>query len=307
MKYEEGLQKKDEFLTYLHVERNLTANTCKSYACDLEQFFAFWQQLDATTSTHNTMRQAVERFLIHMFHAKTQKSSIARKMSCFTSFERYLKACGITVHLKLTRPRIEKKLPTYLSIDEINYLLDTFPEKDLPTFRPVRDKAILETLYATGVRCSELIAISLQDINFSEKTMLITGKGRKQRLVLFGNKAKNKILEYIEKERVLDVKKDTALFLNCKGNKLTSRTIQTICNMFSKCLKSKKIITPHKIRHSFATHLLNAGMDLRSLQELLGHQSLASTEKYTHVTTKDLQEMYDAIHPIHDMKEHLDL
>ena len=301
MNYTETVEKKEEFLVYLEVERNLTKNTYTSYSCDLNQFLTFWNKINKDGKQEYTLRTAIERFLVFLFHKKTQKSSIARKISCFKSFERFLKSCGIDITLKLTRPRLDKKLPTYLNIDEIFFLLDSLPDKKLPTQRPIRDKAIFETFYATGIRCSELTNIKIDDINFSEKTIVITGKGRKQRLVLFGEKAKSKIIEYMSSERLQDDRGNKTLFLNYKGTELTSRSIQRIFTMFSKFLVVKKHLSPHKIRHSFATHLLNAGINLRALQELLGHQSLSSTEKYTHVTTKDLQEMYDTLHPIHTM------
>lgn len=301
MNYINGIEKKADFLVYVQVERNLTANTCKSYTSDLHQFFSFWEKYNNDTQQDADIKIVLERFLIHLFHKKTQKSSIARKISCFTSFERFLKSSGIDINLKLTRPTVEKKLPTYLSLDEITYLLDTVQDKDLVSARPIRDKAIFETFYATGIRCSELTLIKIEDINFNEKTILITGKGRKQRYVLFGEKAKQRIMQYIHEERIYNDRGDTTLFLNHKGTSLTSRSIQKIFTMFSKFLTVRKHLSPHKIRHSFATHLLNAGLDLRALQELLGHQSLSSTEKYTHVTTKDLQNMYDTLHPINSM------
>jgi len=302
MKYVQALEKKEDFLVYVQVERNLTINTYKSYSSDLRQFFSFWEKNNLDTDTELSIKSALDRFFIHLFHKKIQKSSLARKISCFTSFERFLKACGININLQLTRPHIDKKLPTYLTVQEIFHLLDEVKDEDLPTKRPIRDKAIFETFYATGIRCSELTKIKLEDINFAEKTILITGKGRKQRYVLFGEKAKTKLLEYIQEERSMnDRGDDSTLFLNNVGEGISNRTIQKIFTMFSKFLTVKKHLSPHKIRHSFATHLLNAGLDLRSLQELLGHQSLSSTEKYTHVTTKDLQNMYDTIHPMNSM------
>ncbi len=307
MKYEEAFLKKDAFLKYVHVERNLTANTFKSYTCDLSQFFTFWKNHNLKTNQDVSIKTALEHFFIHHFYKKTQKSSLARKISCFTSFERYIKLQGIDLQLQLTRPKIEKKLPTYLTTQEITYLLDEISDDQLPSNRPIRDKAIFETLYATGVRCSELTQIALDDINFEEKTIVIQGKGRKQRIVLFGEKAKKKIIEYIKKERSLDDKNITnILFTTRQGTALSNRSIQKILNMFSNFLKVKKHLTPHKVRHSFATHLLNAGLDLRALQELLGHASLSSTEKYTHVTIKDLQNMYETIHPINSMLNSLD-
>ncbi|MBL4654118.1 MAG: tyrosine-type recombinase/integrase [Flavobacteriales bacterium] len=301
MNYVNAIEKKSDFLIYLQVERNLTQNTYKSYTSDLNQFFSFWEKINLESDPQISIKTALERFLISLFHKQTQKSSIARKISCFTSFERFLKSSGIAIELRLTRPKIEKKLPTYLTVDEIFHLLDTVQDSELKSSRPIRDKAIFETFYATGIRCSELTTIKIEDINFEEKTILITGKGRKQRYVLFGEKAKYKILQYIHEERIYNDRGDTTLFLNHKGTGLTSRSIQKTFTMFSKFLTVRKHLSPHKIRHSFATHLLNAGLDLRSLQELLGHESLSSTEKYTHVTTKDLQNMYDTLHPINSM------
>jgi site-specific recombinase XerD len=301
MHYEQALEKKEEFLVYVQVERNLTDNTYRSYSSDLHQFFTFWNKHNQETKNNIGIKTALEHFLVQHFYKKTQKSSIARKISCFTSFERFIKSHGINLNLQLTRPRVEKKLPTYLTVQEIFHLLDIVKDEELPSHRPIRDKAIFELLYATGIRCAELTRIRIADINFDEKTILITGKGRKQRYVLFGEKAKIKILQYIKAERFLQDRGNDILFLNPQGESLTNRTIQMIFTMFSKFLTVKKQLTPHKVRHSFATHLLNAGLDLRALQELLGHQSLSSTEKYTHVTTKDLQNMYNTIHPIHTM------
>ena len=267
MNYIDAVEKKADFLVYVQVERNLTQNTYKSYSSDLHQFFSFWEKINFESEHPISIKTALERFLIHLFHKKTQKSSIARKMSCFTSFERFLKASGISIDLRLTRPTIEKKLPTYLTVDEIFYLLDTVQDSDLPSSRPIRDKAIFETFYATGIRCAELTEIKIEDINFDEKTILITGKGRKQRYVLFGEKAKTKILQYIHEERIYNDRGDSTLFLNHKGTGLTSRSIQKTFTMFSKFLTVRKHLSPHKIRHSFATHLLNAGQTAAKTQQ----------------------------------------
>jgi site-specific recombinase XerD len=169
-----------------------------------------------------------------------------------------------------------------------------------PSNRPIRDRAIIELFYATGVRCSELTSIQLTDINFDQKTILIMGKGSKERLVLFGNKAKEAILKYIQTERAQDLKKQEqiALFLTQVGTPLTSRIVQQIFQRISKNLPFKKVLTPHKLRHSFATHLLNAGMNLRALQELLGHASLGTTERYTHISAKDLHDLYKNMNPM---------
>lgn len=290
---------KDPFLTYVEVERNLSHNTYKSYKFDLDQFFAFWESQSTVE-----LQLIVQRFLTSLYHKKVKKASVARKISTIMSLVRYMQAQGIEIRLDIARPRVEKQLPTYLSVEEITYLLDGLDISTLPTQRPLRDRVILEILYSTGIRCSELIAVRLSDIDFSSKSMRITsGKGDKERIVLFGNKAKVRLLEYIDNERCLDAKPDdSALLVSLRGRSMTTRTVQRVCSMFSTFLDIKKQVTPHTLRHSFATHLLNAGMDLRSLQELLGHSSLSSTEKYTHVTTQDLQDMYTQIHPLHDMK-----
>jgi integrase/recombinase XerC len=292
--------KKDEFLAYIKVERNLASNTQRAYASDLEQFIGFWQGLSEEECRVLSLRQVIERFLVSLFYKKIDKSSIARKFSCFTSFERFLRIHGIELSLQLTRPRLDKKLPVYLSQDEITLLLDEIKAEDLPTKRPYRDKAIFELLYATGVRCSELINITIQDIDFDNKTIRIFGKGRSERMVLFGEKAKNQLLRYIKQERPPIISQQERLFLNYRREPLTSRSVQRVVEMFRGFLKVGRNITPHKIRHSFATHMLNRGVDLRVVQELLGHKSLSSTEKYTHVSLEELSKTCDRLHPLNN-------
>ncbi|MBS1987234.1 tyrosine-type recombinase/integrase [Candidatus Dependentiae bacterium] len=289
----------DDFLSYIEVERRMAINTQRAYAGDLKQFLLFWEQLTPDEIESLSPRQVVERYLVSLFYKKIDKSSIARKFSCFKSLEKFLRPRGIALDFKLTRPRVDKKLPVYLSVDEIFHLLDTVKNSELPSLRPLRDKTILELLYATGMRCSELVNVQCKNLDIEEKTILIVGKGNKQRIVLFGEKAKKKILEYLMHERPPVMNKDEYLFLNNRGTKLTSRTVQRIFEMFRSFLQLGRQLTPHKIRHSFATHLLNEGADLRVVQELLGHKTLASTEKYTHVSLDKLSRMYDTIHPLH--------
>lgn len=293
-------EKKNEFLLYLEVEKNFSANTTRAYTSDLEQFILFWEQLPTDSAQQLTIRQIIERYLMSLFYKKIDKSSIARKFSCFKSFERFLTTQGIKLNLKLKRPRVDKKLPVYLSVDEIFYLLDSIKDEELLSRTPSRDKAILELLYATGIRCSELTNIEIQDINMKEKTIRIKGKGNSERIVLFGQKAHEKIKIYCEKERSSVKTGDEKLFLNNRFEQLTARTIQRIVENFRKFLKIQRPITPHKIRHSFATHLLNQGADLRAIQELLGHKTLLSTEKYTHVSLEDLATMCEKIHPLNN-------
>jgi len=294
-------KKRKEFLKYLSVERNLSQNTQRAYNGDLRQFSQFWNNVNKEDKKRLGFRQIIERFLVSLFYKKIDKSSIARKFSCFKSFEKFLLGQGIKLSLKLTRPRLDKKLPIYLSEGEIIHLLDNVKNEDLATKKPYRDKAIFELIYATGVRCSELVNISFENIDFTNKTIRIFGKGRKERIVLFGQKAHDKLLSYLKKERpkVLDPKEK--IFLNYRCGNLTSRSVQRIFEMFRKFLKVNKTITPHKIRHSFATHMLNKGVDLRVIQELLGHKTLSSTEKYTHISLDKLSKICNDSHPIKNM------
>jgi site-specific recombinase XerD len=301
MKRKEFSDKVAEFITHLEVERNLSGNTLRAYRADLKQFVLFWEDQERLKVENSGLRQVIERYLVSLFYKKIDKSSIARKFSCFKSFEKFLKSYGVDLQLKLTRPRLDKKLPVYLSVDEIFHLLDNIKDEDLPSRRPIRDKTILEMLYATGMRCSELVSIRMGDIDMENKTIRICGKGSKERIVLFGDKAKNKLKDYLVKERPQVHDANEKLFLNNRGTPLTSRSIQRVIEMFRQFLKIDRPITPHKIRHSFATHMLNQGVDLRVVQELLGHKTLSSTEKYTHVSLDDLSRVCDTKHPIHTM------
>lgn len=303
MKRTTFIEKKEEFLLTLAVERNLSEHTIRAYTSDLNQFIHFWERLPADDQDKLSIRQIIERYLMVLFYKKLDASSIARKFSCFRSFEQYLSKQNIHLKLNLKRPRVPKKLPVYLSVDEILHLLDTIKEADLPSRFPIRDKTILELLYATGIRCAELIQIRISDLNMHEKTIRILGKGKRERIVLFGDKAKEKIITYFKEERIYPKNNDEPLFLNFRGEKLTTRSIQRIIEMFRGFLKIERPISPHKIRHTFATHMLKQGVDLRTIQELLGHRTISTTERYTHVTLQDLGNLYDTIHPLHTMQK----
>lgn len=291
-------EKTKQFLDYLQIERQLSIHTIRSYKSDLEGFINFCTATLKTEKSPLSLRQIIERYLMSLYHKKIKKSSIARKFSCFQSFSKFVSTQGIELHLQIKRPRLDKKLPIYLSVDEIFHLLDTISEKELPTKFPLRDKAIFELLYATGIRCAELVNIRIGDIQFSQKTIRIQGKGKRERIVLFGEKAYKKVTAYLEKERPIYQQEREHLFLNYRHEPITTRSIQRIFEMFRKFLKIHRPITPHKIRHSFATHLLQQGADLRVVQELLGHKTISSTEKYTHVSLEDLSTLCDTIHPI---------
>jgi site-specific recombinase XerD len=283
-----------EFLTYLEVQKGLAYNTIHSYELDLNQFISFWKhqyhELD--------IKAVLQKFLIHLYNSKTKTSSIARKISCLKSLERFCLTQGIMLDLKLKRPKVERKLPIYLSVEEMFHLLDDISPEMLPSKTPLRDIAILELLYATGIRCSELTHITLKDVDMHEKTIRIIGKGNRERIALFGDKAAQKIETYLAHERAQVYDNDEPLFMTKIRTKMSSRAIQKTLELFRPFLKIRRPITPHKIRHTFATHLLNQGVDLRVVQELLGHRSLSSTEKYTHVTIQHLSQICNKLHPI---------
>lgn len=292
------------FLSYISIERNLSTHTCRAYMSDLEQFIDFWNLVQSREQQALTLQSIVEHFFVNLYNRKCDKTTVARKMSCLRSYEKFLmQRHNIPLQLRLTRPRLDKKIPVYLSVDEIFHLLDNIPTQDMPTPYPLRDKAVLELLYATGIRCSELVSIKIKDINFSDKTILVQGKGRKERIVLFGATCEQQILAYISHERPIIKNSLEHLFLNYRGQVITTRSVQRICEMFRNLMQIKRNLTPHKLRHSFATHLLSQGADLRTVQELLGHKSIVSTEKYTHVSLERLTELCTNNHPLNNKKD----
>ena len=293
-----------DFLTFLEVEKNSSEHTLRAYKADLGQLIKFWSRIQQKEKAiKHGLQEVIRRYIVSLFYKKIAKTTLARKLSCLKSFTVFLRSIGIKVILHFKAPRLDKKLPTTLSVDEIFYLLDSIKNEDLPTKYPYRDKAIFELIYATGVRCSELVDIKLSKIDFENKAICVFGKGRKERIVLFGSKAEKSLQDYCQKERPILVKNNDVehLFLNYVGGKLTSRSVQRIFEMFRSFLKFDRKLTPHKIRHSFATHLLNQGVDLRIIQELLGHKTIATTEIYTYVSSTQLAKMCDEKHPLNDL------
>lgn len=296
-----------DFITFLEVEKNASVHTLRAYQSDLKQLIAFWERiLQQKLAESYSFHDVIRRYILSLFYQKISKSSLSRKCSCLRSFQQFLQSQGINLSFSIKSPRLDRKLPTVISIDEIFYLLDTVQVAQLPTSYPFRDKAIFELIYATGIRCSELVNIKLSDLDFNEKTILIMGKGRKERIVLFGNKAIAMLEKYLTAERPLLVgtKDQPYLFLNYTGGQLTTRSVQRIFEMFRQFLHINRNLTPHKIRHSFATHLLHQGVDLRIIQELLGHHSIATTEIYTQISNQQLAQMCDEKHPLNNL-DHL--
>lgn len=269
----------DLFLDYLHREKQSSRHTRASYLSDLKQLFNFWEA--AETKDHQTicLKTILKRYRTLLTSQKHRPSSIARKLSCFNSFILYLSQQGLTQPLTLVRPTVILKYPVTISQKELTFLLNEVEHTLLPTPTPYRDKSILALLYATGMRCSEIISLRLKDINFEEHSIIITPKRGAQRVVYFGARAEELLNLYNKHERQAPHGHDF-VFLNYKQEPLTTRSIQRICSMFGNALKEKKPLTPHILRHSFAVHLLEKGVDIPTVQQLLGHAVRISTERY---------------------------
>lgn len=290
------------FVRSLELERNLSAHTRRAYTSDLEQLQEFWARIKNKEKEKKLeFSEVLRRYCVALFYKKLSKPSLARKLSTLRSFHKYLNAQGFNLSLNVKSPRIDKKLPSVLSEEELKNVLDNVSNEGLKSRMPLRDKAIMELLYATGVRSSELASMTLRAINFVEHTILIKGKGKKERIVLFNESAEKKIRAYLQQERtplLADRPDHGILFINSTGTPLQPRQIQKVCELFRKFLPNGRPLTPHKLRHSFATHLLNNGANLRVVQELLGHNSLATTEIYTQVSPEQLKEICTKKHPL---------
>lgn len=273
----------EQFIVYLKETLRRSPHTCRAYKTDLSAIQEFWDQSDHASKS---FKQVVYAYLNHHITQKSHdKKTFARKISCLSTFEKFLAHHEIIVELELKRPAIKEETPDHLTIKEILFLLDEIPEEQLPSYHPSRDKAILELLYATGIRPSELVAITLQNINLTEQTIVIPQSKKAPRVVLFGSKAASQLERYLTFERPAIVSLSEHLFLNYQAQPLTTRSIQRICNMFSTFLPRACIITPSLLRHSCAVHLLQEGSDLLLIQELLGTTRL-SAEKYLGALTK---------------------
>ena len=284
-----------DFLTYLRNERNVSPHTVRSYHSDLEQLSTFLGDKDLSAVDHQTLR----RFIAHLMQVDVKKSSIARKLSAIRTFFRYLNREGILTSNParlVATPRREQRLPAVLTADDAIRLMES-PKAKKPADHDtmLRDRAVLETLYSTGIRASELIGMNREDIDRHDSLIRIRGKGRRERIVPIGTKALEAIDAYLG--RLDGTSDEAAVFLGPSGKRLTARTVQRILENHRKQLGLQQKASPHTLRHSFATHLLESGADLRAIQELLGHASLSTTQRYTHVNLDSLMEVYDKAHP----------
>ena len=298
----------DRFSDYLKYQRNASEHTQRNYISDLEQFYDYLcprnsdgsrRDLNISQIDHITIRE----YMATLYQAKRKKTSISRKLATLRTFFRFLcreQVLEMNPARLVSSPRLEKRLPKVISVDEVIQFIET---PDAETVLGKRDRAILELLYATGCRVSEVAGMNLEDIDFKHETIRVRGKGRKERFVPFGSKAKEALGRYIEVRGALlaeapEHKREAkAVFLNYQGTRITTRSIGRLVDKYVKECAMANDISPHSLRHSFATHLLSAGADLRAIQELLGHARLSTTQIYTHVSIDQLMQVYDKAHP----------
>jgi tyrosine recombinase XerC len=286
-----------EFLAYLKHEKNASPHTLAGYERDLRQVAAYLKDREVRWDRAGNV--VLRGFLAELHEKKRRKTTIGRKLAALRSFYDFaLRRKWITENPAkiLARPRQEKKVPSFLSEDETAALLD-LPRSARPL--DVRDRAILELFYATGIRVSELVGIETADLHFSERLVRVRGKGKKERIVPFGGKAREALEDYrrVRPELAAGGAGGEAFFLNYRGGRLTTRSVQRMVRKYIRRTAVARKISPHSLRHSFASHLLGRGADLRVIQELLGHASLATTQKYTHVDLQQLLTVYRKSHP----------
>ena len=291
----------EKFDNYINVERNLSLHTRRNYISDLKQFNDFLKR-EHPKIKYEAIDNTIIRSYLGFLYKKNRKSSVARKLATLRTFFKFLLRAGILKKNPaslVSTPRLEKHVPSFLSIDETFILLEM---PDVTTFAGLRDKAIMELLYSSGLRVSELVETNENDIDLNLGIIKVMGKGKKERIVPIGSKAIEVLNNYLqsgERRRRLSPTSPLNLpvFLNQRGGRLTARSVARIINRYIEQCGLLKNISPHSLRHTFATHMLDAGADLRAIQELLGHVSLSTTQKYTHVSIDKLMEVYDKAHP----------
>ncbi|MCS6831516.1 MAG: tyrosine recombinase XerC [Armatimonadota bacterium] len=292
----------DAFAADLRHRRRASENTLRGYTRDIVQFAEFLEREYSPAKWREVQPASVRAFLAELHRLAMSPRSIERKLAALRAFFKYLQQHGIVpsnpaqaVHA----PRHDQQLPKVLAQQEVDRLL-TAPSGDDPL--SARDRAILELLYATGMRVGELTKLRLQDIDWNQNVIQVLGKGNKARLVLFGRAAQEALSEYLSHARSQLLARGKTqdegwLFLNGRGTRLTDRSVRRVIDRYAPELKSGFKPTPHSLRHSFATHLLDSGADLRTVQELLGHANLTTTQIYTHVSRERLKEVYQKAHP----------
>ncbi len=297
------------FIESLAVEKGYSENTCRGYRNDLEGFVDYLSQQQGPTTRH---RQTIDQHMFNQLdavairgylgwlHRTNKKTTIARKLSAVRSFFKFLVKRGIindNPAETILTPKQEKSIPEYLPVDEMFRLLDSIQTGSI---LDLRNRAIFETLYSCGIRVSEVVGLNVYDIDFAESTIRVLGKGNKERIVPIGQKALSAIRSYremVHEAWEISINHNGPVFLNKNKGRLTARSVGRILDGLARSCGLLKPVSPHTMRHTFATHMLDAGADLRIVQELLGHKSLSTTQKYTHVSIDRLMETYDRAHP----------
>lgn len=287
-----------KFIEYLEYEKGYSKKTITSYEIDLDKFSEFLKR-NNIKNIEKIDYQTIRKYLSELHEKNYEKTSVSRKISTLRSFFKYLLKEKIITDNPMTlisNPKIDKKLPKYLNYEEMEKFLNSI---DTTTKEGIQEKVIIELLYSTGIRVSELINIKIKDINIKEKQIKILGKGSKERIVLFGHKAKESLKEYLStyKEYFKGNITNSYLLINKKGTQLTTNKIEEIVKNILRKSSLKMNVSPHTLRHTFATHLLDSGADLKSVQELLGHENLKTTAIYTHVTNEHLKQVFLKSHP----------
>ncbi len=281
------------YISYLRDIKKFSANTIKAYQQDIVQFFKHMEKEKLLID-----REDIRDYISKIFIQSRNKSTVARKIYALKSFYSFvLKNGGIEKNPfdGISTPKIDRKIPEILTISEMNKFLDRLPKKN---FIELRNKAIFELLYATGMRISELTNLKLTDIDFENRLLRVMGKGKKERIVPFNETARDALLRFNRESNLKFKITKEYVFINIRGNKITDRSVERILQeSFKQVMDSDKHVYPHLFRHSFATHLLQKGANLRIIQELLGHSNLSTTEKYTTLNFSDLLKVYRQYHP----------
>jgi integrase/recombinase XerC len=288
----------DEFISYIEIERNYSQHTVGSYRADLLDFRKFLIRLNSSQPPIGEIDHlAIRSYLADLQERQLSRSTVLRKLSTLRSFFRYLSRRGYLdtdPTSALATPKVRRKLPEFLELSEVEALLSA---PDTKTVVGLRDQAILELLYSTGMRVGELSALNLPDMDRQNALVKVRGKGKKERILPVGRPAMIALDNYLARRYELISRPSQAIFLSQRGNRPDAKSIRRRIEKYARDAGIKKNITPHTLRHTFATHMLNAGADLRSVQELLGHASLSTTQIYTHVTADRLKQVYEKAHP----------
>lgn len=282
-----------DYISYLQDIKKFSAHTIKAYRQDITQFLNYMDK-------HNLaiQKEGIRDFISEIFIKTRNKTTVSRKIYAIKSFFTFLLKNGIIDKNPvdaISIPKIDKKIPEILTIEEMTAFLDQLPEKN---FIQLRNKAIFELLYATGLRISELTHLKPTDIDFENRLLRVMGKGKKERIVPFNNTARDILSSYYREMKKTNKTSCDYIFVNMRGNRITERSIERILqDSYQQVMQSEKRVYPHLFRHSFATHLLQRGANLRIIQELLGHSNLSTTERYTSLNFSDLLRVYKKFHP----------